>query len=152
MRFCGLVQLAMGLAALATIFLYQQSFDWMAWALRVLQRSEESYPLYLLFSHGVAFAVMLPATFLAGMTLPLFTHMLLRGGHGERVIGQVYAANTLGAIAGVMLAVHLLVPEAGMKLTLVVGAALDMLLGAWLLRWSGVQLIGIIEPGLRLRK
>ena len=137
MRFCGLVQLAMGLAALATIFLYQQSFDWMAWALRVLQRSEESYPLYLLFSHGVAFAVMLPATFLAGMTLPLFTHMLLRGGHGERVIGQVYAANTLGAIAGVLVAVHVLVPEAGLKVTLVVGAALDIVLGAWLLRWSG---------------
>ena len=137
MRFSGLVQLAMGLAALATIFLYQQSFDWMAWALRVLQRSEESYALYLLFSHGVAFAVMLPATFLAGMTLPLFTHLLLRAGHGERVIGQVYAANTLGAIAGVLVAVHVLVPESGLKVTLVVGAALDIVLGAWLLRRSG---------------
>ena len=137
MRFAGLVQLAMGLAALGTIFLYQRSFDWMAWALRVLQRTEESYPLYLLFSHGVAFAVMLPATFLAGMTLPLFTHLLLRGGHGERAIGQVYAANTLGAIAGVLVAVHVLVPESGLKVTLVVGAALDIVLGAWLLRWSG---------------
>jgi len=137
LRFSGLVQLAMGLAALATIFLYQQSFDWMAWALRVLQRSEESYPLFNLFSHGVALAVMLPATFLAGMTLPLFTHVLLRGGHGERAIGQVYAANTLGAIVGVIAAVHLLVPEAGLKVTLVLGAALDVILGAWLLRWSG---------------
>lgn len=137
MRFAGLVQLAMGLAALGTIFLYQLSFDWMAWALRVLQRSEEGYPLYLLFSHGVAFAVMLPATFLAGMTLPLFTHLLLRGAHGERAIGQVYAANTLGAIAGVLVAVHVLVPEAGLKVALVVGAALDIVLGAWLLRRSG---------------
>jgi predicted membrane-bound spermidine synthase len=139
-RFSGLVQLAMGLAALATIFVYQASFGWMEWALQVLQRNQESYPLFHLFSHGIAFAVMLPATFLAGMTLPLFTHVLMRGGHGERAIGQVYAANTLGAIAGVLLAVHLLVPEAGMKLTLVVGAALDILLGAWLLRWSGVRL------------
>jgi hypothetical protein len=79
---------------------------------------------------------MLPATFLAGMTLPLFTHVLLRGGHGERAIGQIYSANTLGAIAGVLLAVHVLVPEAGMKLALVVGAAADILLGAWLLRYS----------------
>jgi predicted membrane-bound spermidine synthase len=136
-RFSGLVQGAMGLAALATIFLYQQSFDWMAWALRVLQRTEESWPLFNLFSHLLAFAVMLPATFLAGMTLPLFTHVLLRGGYGERAIGQVYAANTLGAIAGVLAAVHLLVPEAGLKVTLVLGAALDIVLGAWLLRWSG---------------
>jgi spermidine synthase len=34
------------------------------------------------------------------------------------------------------LAVHLLVPEAGMKLALVVGAAADIILGAWLLRYS----------------
>jgi spermidine synthase len=137
-RFSGLVQLAMGLAALATIFVYQASFGWMEWALQVLQRNAASYPLFHLFSHGIAFAVMLPASFLAGMTLPLFTHVLMRGGHGERAIGQVYAANTLGAIAGVLVAVHLLMPEAGLKLTLVVGAALDILLGAWLLRWSGV--------------
>jgi predicted membrane-bound spermidine synthase len=135
-RFAGMVQLAMGLAALATIFVYHQTFDWMAWVLRVLQRSEEAYPLFNLFSHAIAFAVMLPATFLAGMTLPLFTHVLLRGGHGERAIGQIYSANTLGAIAGVLLAVHVLVPEAGMKLALVVGAAADILLGAWLLRYS----------------
>ena len=135
-RFSGLVQLAMGLAALATIFVYHQSFDWMVAALHVLQRTEEAYPLFNLFSHAIAFSVMLPATFFAGMTLPLFTHVLLRGGHGERAIGQVYAANTLGAIAGVLLAVHLLVPDTGVKLTLVLGAAADILLGTWLLRYS----------------
>jgi predicted membrane-bound spermidine synthase len=135
-RFAGIVQLAMGLAALATIFVYHQSFDWMAWVLHVLQRGEEAYPLFNLFSHAIAFAVMLPATFLAGMTLPLFTHVLMRGGHGERAIGQIYSANTLGAIAGVLVAVHVLVPESGVKLTLVLGAAADILLGAWLLRYS----------------
>src|ERR1700704_1976889 len=135
-RFAGLVQVFMGLAALATVFVYHWTFDWMAWALGVLQRSESAYPLFNLFSHALAFAVMLPATFLAGMTLPLFTHVLLRGGRGERAIGQIYAANTLGAIAGVLLAVHLLMPEAGLKLALVLGAAADMLLGAWLLRRS----------------
>ena len=135
-RFLGGVQLAMGLAALATLFVYHQSYDWMAWALRVLRRDDAGYPLFTLFSHAIAFAVMLPATFLAGMTLPLFTHVLMRGGHGERAIGQVYAANTLGAIVGVVAAVHVLLPEAGLKLTLVLGAALDMLLGAVLLRAS----------------
>src|SRR5712691_10733763 len=135
-RFAGLVQVFMGLAALGTIFVYHWTFDWMAWALGVLQHNDNAYPLFNLFSHALAFAVMLPATFLAGMTLPLFTHVLLRGGRGERAIGQVYASNTLGAIAGVLLAVHLLMPEAGLKLALVLGAAADMLLGAWLLRYS----------------
>ncbi len=135
-RYAGLIQVVMGLAALATIFVYHRTFDWMEWGLGILQRNDSAYPVFNLFSHALAFAVMLPATFLAGMTLPLFTHVLLRGGGGERAIGQVYAANTLGAIAGVLIAVHLLVPEAGLKLALVLGAAADMLLGAWLLRYS----------------
>jgi len=139
-RFSGFVQLAMGLAALATVFVYHASFGWMEWALQAVQRNESGYPLFNLFSHAVAFAVMLPATFLAGMTLPLFTHVLMRGGHGERAIGQVYASNTLGAIVGVLAAVHLLVPEAGLKVTLVLGAAIDALLGGFLLRWSGARL------------
>jgi len=139
-RFSGVVQLAMGLAALATIFVYHYTFDWMAFALSVLQRNDGAYPLFNLFCHGIAFAVMLPATFLAGMTLPLFTHVLLRGGHGERAIGQIYSANTLGAIAGVLLAVHVLVPGAGMKLAVVIGAAADIALGAGLLRYSQATL------------
>jgi spermidine synthase len=102
----------------------------------VLQRNDSAYPLFNLFGHALAFAVMLPATFLAGMTLPLFTQVLLRGGRGERAIGQVYAANTLGAIAGVLLAVHVLMPAFGLKLALVVGAAIDILLGTWVLRYS----------------
>jgi predicted membrane-bound spermidine synthase len=139
-RFGGFVQIAMGLAALATIPVYHWSYEWMEWALVVLKREDAAYPLFNLFCHAIAFAVMLPATFLAGMTLPLFTNALLKSGHGERAIGQVYAANTLGAIAGVVLAVHALMPLMGVKMTLVVGAALDILLGGWLLRWSGARL------------
>ena len=135
-RYAGLVQLGMGLAALATIYVYHWTFDWMAWALAILRRNEAAYPVFNLFSHALAFAVMLPATFLAGMTLPLFTYVLLRGGRGERAIGQIYASNTLGAIAGVLLTVHFLLPDTGLKLALVLGAAADMLLGAWLLRTS----------------
>jgi predicted membrane-bound spermidine synthase len=135
-RFAGLVQLLMGLAALATVFVYHWTFDWMAWVLSVLQRKDAAYPLFNLFSHALAFSVMLPATFLAGMTLPLFTHVLLRTGRGERAIGQVYAANTLGSIAGVIVAVHVLVPGMGLKLTLIVGTLADMLLGALLLRYA----------------
>ena len=47
---------------------------------------------------------MLPATFLAGMTLPLFTFVMLKSGSGEKAIGRVYAANTFGAIVGVVFA------------------------------------------------
>ena len=65
--------------------------------------------------HLIALAVMLPATFLAGMTLPLFTHVLLSKGAGEKAIGRIYAANTLGAIVGVMFAIHVGLPLLGLK-------------------------------------
>ena len=63
------------------------------------------------------------------MTLPLFTFILLRGGLGERAIGRVYAANTVGAILGVVLAVHVAMPVIGARGLIVLGAAVDMVLG-----------------------
>ena len=78
---------------------------------------------------------MLPATFFAGMTLPLITAALLRRGAGEAAIGQVYAANTLGAIAGVVVAVHAGLPHLGLKGTLIAGALVDVALGLALLRF-----------------
>ena len=72
---------------------------------------------------------MLPATFCAGMTLPLITRILYRNGANERAIGEVYAVNTAGSIIGVQLAGLLLLPLLGLKLLLIVAAALDVALG-----------------------
>jgi spermidine synthase len=139
-RFAGCAQLAMGLAALGTVVLYHSTYDWMQWLLNALQRTESTYLVFNVASHLIAFAIMLPATFLAGMTLPLFTHMAMRGGGGERAIGRVYASNTLGSIAGVIVTVHVLLPTVGLKLTLITGGLADMVLGAVLLRaMSGAQ-------------
>jgi predicted membrane-bound spermidine synthase len=69
------------------------------------------------------------------MTLPLITYALLRQGYGEKSMGAVYAANTLGAIAGVVLAAHVGLPVFGLKTTVVVGATIDVGLGLILL-WT----------------
>jgi hypothetical protein len=71
------------------------------------------------------------------MTLPLLTRLLLRGGSGERAIGQVYAVNTLGSIVGVVAAALVLLPLLGLKWLLVGGAAIDVVLGALLLGLPG---------------
>ena len=48
------------------------------------------------------------------MTLPLMTHYAAaRRAPASSAIGKVYAANTVGAIAGVLLAIHLLLPLLG---------------------------------------
>ena len=136
-RLLGGVQIAMGLLALATLPVYDLSFDLMEYLMQGLARTEAGYLFFNLAGQGISALVMLPAAFCAGMTLPLITAALLRAGAGERAIGQVYAANTLGAIIGVIAAVHLGLPLLGLKGTLVFGAAVDAALGlALLYRYS----------------
>lgn len=133
------IQIGMGLCAVLTLPVYAQSFEWMGELVKSLPKDDGGYWLFNLASHGIAFAVMLPATFLAGMTLPLFTHVLLRSGHGEESIGRIYAANTLGAILGVFFAIHFALPTLGLKLTLASGALLDIGLGLLLLHFASAQ-------------
>jgi spermidine synthase len=132
-RLLGWVQIAMGLAALVTLPVYDLTFELMEKLMSGLARSETGYVLFNLAGQGVSALVMLPATILAGMTLPLITAALLRSGSDERAIGQVYAANTVGAILGVLAAVHLGLPLLGIKGTLIAGALVDAVLGVALL-------------------
>ncbi len=132
-RLLGFVQIAMGIAALATLPIYGSSFYVMRWILEAVRPTEGGYDLFNVASHAIALAVMFPAAFCAGMTLPLITASLLRLGAGEPAIGRVYAANTAGAIAGVALAVHVGLPWLGVKGLIIAGAAIDLALGVALL-------------------
>jgi predicted membrane-bound spermidine synthase len=132
-RFLAYAQLLMGGFALATLPVYGQSFEWMSFLLRALARTDQGYALFVLASSAIALLIMLPSTFVAGTTLPLLTFVLFKRGHGERTIGSVYAANTVGAILGVLAAVHLLMPSLGLKGVIVIGAGLDLVLGVALL-------------------
>jgi len=134
-RTLGFLQLEMGVLALLSLPLYAKTFDVMRWLTNALERSDAGYAWFILSSNGIALAIMLPATFCAGTTLPLVTFHLMRRGHGESSIGAVYAANTVGAIAAVFFAVHFGLPALGLKGLLVLGAALDIALGAALL-WN----------------
>jgi len=136
-RALGIVQCAMGLAALATIPVYLAGFGWAASFISALKITDTGYDLFTFARYIACLAVMLPSTFCAGMTLPLITRMLMRRGDGERAIGIVYASNTLGSIVGVVLAGLVLLPLVGLKALLVEGAVIDMALGVVLLRISG---------------
>jgi spermidine synthase len=133
------VQIAMGLLALGSLPLYDAMFDLMQSIVRALAKTEGGYGLYLAASHAIALAIMLPATFCAGMTLPLITYTLLRDGHGEQTIGRVYAANTLGAIVGVAFAAQIGMPLLGVKGLVIAGAGLDVALGIALLLSAGAN-------------
>jgi spermidine synthase len=142
LRVLGVIQVLMGLAALLSLpVFYVVSFDAVAWLVGTLSGRDGGYALFNLGRYGLGLLVMLPATVLAGMTLPVITGTLLRSGAGESVIGRVYAVNTIGSVVGAGTAGLIALPMLGLKGLLVAGAGLDVLLGLWLLersvRWAG---------------
>lgn len=129
LTYLGHAQVLMGVAALLSLPVFASSFEWMEWIMDALQRSWSGYGLFELASASIAMLVMFPAAFFAGMTLPLFTLVLLRNGGGESVIGRIYAANTLGAIIGVAGMVHVAIPLLGVRGAVVAAALIDIAIG-----------------------
>src|SRR6185369_10292678 len=132
--FLAYVQLAMGAAAIATIPLYNASFDLTAWVVANVAKTDSGYTLFNLVRYGISSLVMFPAAFCAGMTLPLATRILHSNeAQGERAIGIIYSANTIGAILGLAFAVHVGLPAFGLEYLVASGALIDVGLGIVLL-------------------
>ncbi len=134
----GLVQLIMGAMAIATIYMYWVGVMGIAGIFKLGgEEQERTMTMWVLFNSArylICLLVMLPATFCAGMTLPLVTHVLLRRGQPESAVGRVYGVNTLGSIVGAVLAGMVMLPLIGLKNTIVTGALIDMALGIWLVQ------------------
>jgi spermidine synthase len=127
--YIGWIMIAMGLLAALTLPFYGAMFDVMSWTLRTFTRTEGGYVAFNVVSQCIALLIMVPATFCGGMTLPLLTYALMRRGKYEAAIGTIYSVNTLGAIVGVMLTVHLLMPLIGVKGVILAGAGVHIILG-----------------------
>ena len=138
----GKVQIWMGLFAILSLIFYNRIFNLMAFLLEALSRNEQGYVLFNFFSHFIALLIMLPATLCAGMALPLLIQVLQNRGHGEAVIGKVYAADTAGGILGVIIAIQFLMPVAGLKNLIITGAAIDIIIGL-LLFWKARDNISV---------
>jgi predicted membrane-bound spermidine synthase len=142
LRALGVLQWVMGALALATLPLYVRSFGWMAAMLSTFAPTDAGYTGFTLAGYAICLTIMLPATFCAGMTLPLLTRTLLVHGTGERAIGAVYGWNTLGSIAGVIAAGLVLMPVLGLHALVILGALVDMGVGVLLLRRAGTGASG----------
>ena len=134
----GIIQVIMGILALSTLLIYDGTFNIMQYMISALSKTNQGYILFNLFSHSIAMVIMLPATICAGMTLPILTYYLVSQQYGEDSIGKVYAANMMGSIIGIILAVQLM-PFFGLKNLLAFGAGIDIILGLALV-WYAVQI------------
>lgn len=80
---------------------------------------------------GLCLLLMFPATFLMGGVFPLV--LRLYGGserHVGRRVGEAYAANTLGTVVGSAAAGFLLLPLLGVRATLLLAVAVDLMIAA----------------------
>ena len=81
----------------------------------------------------VPFFLLLPATVAMGATLPAAERLFSRLRQDGWSVGGLYAANTLGAVAGTMLTTLVIAPALGFKATLYSLAALNLLCGVGIL-------------------
>ncbi len=121
LRLYGLLELVLVVLVLTTpvLFrglheLYRSGYASLAGTPTVLQ----------LIRYGLALLALAPATVLMGATLPTLSRHLARDQRDlGRSFGSLYAANTVGAVIGTLVAGLLLIEIIGLTFTLVVGAA-----------------------------
>ena len=90
--------------------------------------SNPSRPSLILLQLALGALLLLPPTFLMGLTLPVLTKkMIERDESLGRSVGLLYSTNTFGAAAGAILAGYVLMPRNGIQQTLLVAVTLNIL-------------------------
>ena len=127
----GLIELWVGLSALATIPLFERL---PLIFVRLLHGFGDTFTVFLYLQIFLSALVMFVPTVLLGMTFPLvarlFTQSLYRVGSG---VGSSYAANTVGAVLGAFAGGFILIPNIGVQNTIIFGVVLNLVIGCWLL-------------------
>jgi spermidine synthase len=148
------IQVGIGVAVMATVLLFEDMP-----ALFLIGLSWSTSPAFVqLLEVWICVGALLPSTLLIGATFPCALDVVarVRGPVGERV-GQVFAANTVGAIVGAILAGFVLLPALGAHTSIRAGIAINLLLAVTLLataarfralvRWSAVTAILALAVG-----
>ena len=130
-RFYAQLELLIAVWALLLIALLPQLGAW----LTRLIGAEPSAGWHWLVAFLGPLVLLLPATTAMGATLPALQALL--GGLKQRgyAIGGLYAANTAGAVAGVLIAAFVLAPMIGFNAT--AGVAVSLNLACALIAWRG---------------
>ncbi len=137
LRMYGILELVL----VAVVLVTPISFRLIHEVYRGIYPSLESTPqLLALVRLVLAVAALAPATILMGATFPSLTRYLARTSALSRAFGRLYAANTLGAIAGTLAAGLVLIEIFGLGGALAIGAGCSAIAGIgalWLARGDG---------------
>lgn len=135
-RWYGALELGIGAWGLVTAFL----IPWMNPLALALTGPTPTPAWQWVVTFVLPFLVLLPGSAALGATLPAMDRFLVPFSTSGRTIGALYAANTFGAVAGVLGSVFVLMPALGFRLSLVTLAGVNLLCGLialWLGRDAG---------------
>ena len=140
LKLYALIEIGLGLFAMASPYL----LDFTENLYGPIYRALAGHAVILFVARGVLVSlVILPPTILMGSTLPLFCRQFVRSdARVANSVGMLYGVNTLGAAVGCAAAGLFLLPTLGLRLTVQLGAALNVLCGiaVWLLPIAKNQL------------
>ncbi|MDQ6789806.1 MAG: fused MFS/spermidine synthase [Candidatus Dormibacteraeota bacterium] len=105
---------------------------------------------------ALTLATVTPVTFLMGLTLPLLTrHLVISMRTAGARMGQLYSANTLGAMAGTLLSGIILIELFGLSVTADTAVGLNVLAGGIALALVASEPVGshvAMSPGLNMKQ
>lgn len=141
----AVIQAGIGVAVACTVLFFERVPELV---LLALHRSDSPSFVQLL-QLSISAAALLPSTLLIGATFPCAVAVVARAAaRAGWDVGRVYAVNTLGAIAGAVLAGFVLIPAIGVQASIKAGIVANLLLAGLVLvtstrpaagwRWGGL--------------
>ena len=133
LRFYGLLEIALVVVVLVTPFTFSLIHE----AYRGVYPALESTPYLALARLVLAVLALAPATIMMGATFPTLVRHFTRSTEMGVAFGRLYMANTLGAVAGTVIAGLVLIELFGLSGALRIGASCSAIAGLvalWLAR------------------
>lgn len=126
LRAYGVIEIAIGLYALVVPLLFRGIDSVYA---GLWDRFHPGFYGFAISRFLLALIVLAVPTTLMGATLPVLSAVLARAPHQTNSIARFYTRNLLGAIFGAILAGFFLLPSLGVRATILIAAAINLLIG-----------------------
>ena len=123
----GWIEIGIAVYALLVPLLFRGVDDLYA---AIWQQLQPGFFAFTLLRLALSCLLLLVPTTLMGATLPVLSAALLRAsGHDSNSVTRLYACNLAGAILGTIAAGFVLLPAFGVRATIVIAAAINVLIG-----------------------
>ncbi len=120
-------QAGVALAMMVTLPLYGRVPYYFIRLGNILNRTTETYPIFLSLEFILCLIIMVVPTIFLGMTLPIASRIATRSVTVMgKSIGNVFSVNTLGTVVGALMAGLVLIPLIGIKQTIELGVLINI--------------------------